>query len=259
VGKASSSKKVQRAARAAEASRGGGESRERGFPLLVGVLVLLGVGLVLAARGTREPAVAPTTGTHWHNAIEFYDCGTLQPALLGQVESSGIHTHADNLMHIEPGNSAESGTNARLKLWLDAAGAVVNESIISAPDFGTIDASLGCGGSDSVIKVARWDVDGPTGVETPLEVFTTNLDQVRLLQNRQAFTVAKVAVDEDPPPPSAAAIAQLNTNTGFPNPPPDSLPADAGLQDDGLDNAPGDDTSGSGDAPADEPAEPGAG
>ena len=210
---------------------------------------------MLAARGTREPAVAPTTGAHWHNAVEFYDCGIPQPALLGQIESSGIHTHADNLMHIEPGNSAESGTNAVLKLWLDAAGTTLNESIISAPDFGTIDASSGCGGSDSVIKLARWDVDGPTGLETPLEVVTTNLDQVRFLQDRQAFTIAKVPVDEDPPPPSADIIAQLNTNTGVPNPPSDSIPGDDGHDDDGHD----DDGDAPADAPADEPVEPGAG
>ncbi|NIR38430.1 MAG: hypothetical protein GWN79_14960, partial [Actinobacteria bacterium] len=50
MGKASSSKKVQRAARAAAASRGASERRELGFPLIVTLVILLGIGLVAVAR-----------------------------------------------------------------------------------------------------------------------------------------------------------------------------------------------------------------
>jgi hypothetical protein len=215
VGKASSSKKVQRAARAAAASRGTGEKRERGFPLLVGVLVILGIGLVLAARSTREEAVAPFTGDHWHNAVEFYDCGTLLPALVGEQTPSGIHTHSDSMAHIEPSNSAESGENARFGVWLDAAGASVTTSAISTPDFGVIEASEGCDGEPSEIVAARWDIFAAGGPAMIGDIITDNFDSIRFLGNAQGFTFARVPVGEAPPPPSQAAIDAVSTNTGL--------------------------------------------
>ena len=46
VGKASSSKKVQRAAKAAASSRGTSEKRELGFPLTIAAVVILGVACI---------------------------------------------------------------------------------------------------------------------------------------------------------------------------------------------------------------------
>ena len=239
MGKASSSKKVQRAAQAAEASRGGGERRERGFPLLVGVLILLGVGLVLAARGTRDPAVAPLLTDHWHAAIEIYDCGTVQPTLQTQTDPDGIHTHGDSMAHIHPFNSSATGEDARLTVFFEAADVRISDTTINAPDFPTIDGTSGCDGADSVLKVARWVVDGPSGIELET-VYTSDFGEIRFLQNREAFTIAKVPVGEDPPPPSDSVLAQLDSSTGVGNPEsePSQDPGPAGDGEEPADGAP---------------------
>ena len=191
MGKASSSKKVQRAARAAASSRGAGERRERGFPLLVGLVVILGVGLVLAARGSRDPAVAPLLDDHWHSAFQIYDCGELMPILTDETDPDGIHTHADGLIHVHPFNSSATGTDASLDVFFDAAGVTVNETTIEARDFQPIDASTGCGDDDAELVIARWQIDGDDGVrlEAPVLVTTYPADpgSIRFLQDREAW------------------------------------------------------------------------
>ncbi len=216
MGKASSSKKVQRAARAAASSRGTGETRERGFPILVGVIVLLGIGLVFAARETRDPVTSPLLTDHWHSAYEVYDCGTALPAIVNTNDPDGIHTHSDGLMHIHPFNSSATGTDASLGVFFDASGLSVTESGIESGEYAPIDGTSGCGDEESVIKVARWNVDGPDGLEIET-VYTSDFGDIRFLSDREAFTMAKVPVDEDPPPPSATVLAQLDTSTGSSN------------------------------------------
>lgn len=221
VGKASSSKKVQRAARAAASSRGAGERRERGFPLLVGLVILLGVGLVVAARGSRDPLVAPLLDDHWHSAFQVYDCGELQPILTDETDPDGIHTHADGLIHIHPFNSSATGDDASLRVFFDSAGVSMTDTTISSRDFDTVDASTGCDGADAELVVARWKVDGDDGVrlDTPELVATYPPDpgSIRFLEDREAFTLAKVPVGEDPPPPSDSVLDQLDASTGTTN------------------------------------------
>ena len=141
MAKASSSKKVQRAARAAASSRGTGETRERGFPILVAVVVLLGIGLVFAARGSRDEAVAPFLSDHWHSAYEVYDCGTSLPPIVNETDPDGIHTHGDGLLHIHPFNSSATGTDARLGVFFSASGLDANESTISSGEYTAIEAA----------------------------------------------------------------------------------------------------------------------
>ena len=108
VGKASSSKKVQRAAKAAASSRGTSEKRELGFPLTIAAVVILGVALVLIARESRE-VVAPTTDDHWHSAYTVYDCGMPVAEFTSTTDPDGIHTHQDGLIHIHPFNKPLDG------------------------------------------------------------------------------------------------------------------------------------------------------
>ena len=177
--------------------------------------MILGVALVLAARSTREEAIAPFTGDHWHNGVEFYDCGTVLPALAGERSPSGIHTHSDNLIHIEPSNSAESGENARFGVWLNAAGATVTPSAITAPDYAPIEVSGGCDGEPAEIVAARWDLFAEGGPVMIGDVVTDDFASIRFLENAQAITVAKVPVGEPPPPPSQVIIDAVSTNTGL--------------------------------------------
>ncbi|MEQ8840627.1 MAG: hypothetical protein RIB98_06575 [Acidimicrobiales bacterium] len=252
MGKASSSKKVQRAARAAASSRGVGEKRERGFPLLVLAIVVLGVGLVIAARSSRDEAVAPflSPTTHWHSALEITDCGEVAPTLLTQLDPDGIHTHADGLIHIHPFNSSATGTDARLGVFMDATGLRIDSDGIDATGsfdagFPPIDNSTGCDGEDSEIVVTRWIVDGSGGPELET-TYRDDFGDIRFLREREAFTVGKVPVGEDAPEPSAAILAQLDATTGTTNlesdtfdlPPLDDIDPDADPSTD--DTLPGD-------------------
>lgn len=224
MGKASSSKKVQRAAKAAASSRGASESRELGFPLVVGLIVVLGIGLVFLARENRAPASPPVIGDHWHAAYSIYDCGTERPFFQGSADPDGIHSHQDSLVHIHPFNSSATGDDATLGVLFEAMRATVSRDAITTPEAGVISTADGCDGEPAVIKVARYQVDG--GVQI-VSVFDDDFDDIQLLQDREAFSIAKVAVGENPPPPSAASLAQLDASSGSSLISTDTVPLDA--------------------------------
>src|SRR5918998_387690 len=80
MGKASSSKKVARAARAGGRSSGS-KQRNLLFPGAIGVIVLLGSGLIAYAADERksEADVAPVVNEdHWHAAFGVYICDDIR-------------------------------------------------------------------------------------------------------------------------------------------------------------------------------------
>ena len=118
MGKASSSKKVSRVART-----GGGRTTRRssgswGFPLVMGVVVVLGVlGVVFSRDAAHHSAAAdqPTVNDHWHAAYGFYICGNFLPDLPQPPNLIGLHTHGDGVVHIEPQDPVQdTGKNANL-------------------------------------------------------------------------------------------------------------------------------------------------
>ncbi|MEZ5165604.1 MAG: hypothetical protein R2695_03595 [Acidimicrobiales bacterium] len=260
VGKASSSKKVQRAARAAASSRGTGERKERGFPLLMALVVLLGIGLVVAARSSRETLIPPFVGEnledgHWHSALDVYDCGTIQPAVVNTLnDPDGIHTHGDSLIHVHPFNSSASGKSARFGVFFDAIGMKVTTDSISDPAFPTIQNDGGCAGADSEIVIGRWALGGDDGPEL-VNIYKKDFADIRFLDDGEAFTVAKVPVGEDPPAPSETSLAQLAAATGSTNIEATTVPATVAPGDTtapGTSTAPGDTTApGTSTAPGD--------
>src|SRR3954471_20783280 len=115
MGKASSSKKVARAAKAAGRP---GTGRSYGWPLLIGSVVIVGLLLIYFSRGQTEESIAPKLGDHWHAAYGIYDCGTFLPALTDQVQDkTGLHTHRDGLMHMHPFGTSYTGKNANIGNW----------------------------------------------------------------------------------------------------------------------------------------------
>lgn len=191
-------------------------------------VVILGVGLVLAARSSRESPVAPFRSDHWHSAYEVYDCGTVRSSVQTQTDPDGIHTHADGLIHIHPFNSSATGDDARLRVFFEASGLVVTADEIDATGsfdagFVPIDNSTGCDGEDSEIVITRWTVDGADGPELQT-TYRSDFADIRFLQEREAFTIAKVPVGDDAPAPSAAVLAQLDLSTGTTNLESEDLP-----------------------------------
>lgn len=83
-------------------------------------------GIALSAGGSS--ATPPRIGDHWHSSLAVNVCGEwLGPPgefLLraGTSVESGLHTHTDGFMHIEPGSSADAGDNATLGRFFENGG-----------------------------------------------------------------------------------------------------------------------------------------
>src|SRR5262245_47264640 len=101
MGKASSSKKVARAARAGGRTTKG-PKRNLGHPLAIAGIVIVGVLVVLIARNYNQEAAAttPTVEDHWHAAYGIYVCDQFLPPLTDTVaDVTGLHTHGDGVAH----------------------------------------------------------------------------------------------------------------------------------------------------------------
>ena len=226
----SSSKKVQRAARAAAASKGTPERRELGFPLALAVVAILGVALVVFARSSRTPASVPRVGNdHWHSAYAVYDCDRFLPAFTSAADPDGIHSHQDGVVHIHPWNSSAAGERADLDVFFESMGARMTDDEISGPGIGVLEAGSDCNGEPTVIRAVRFvridpDPEAP-GADDPVtglsdifeaaEEFTDDFADIRLLGDLEAFTLARVpAGAEIPPPPDARLQTALAASAG---------------------------------------------
>ncbi len=255
MGKASSNKKVARAAKA-----GGGRARAAGernlvFPAALFLVVLLGTILVVYARDNRsaEALEAPLLSDHWHSAYGFYVCDDFLPDLPEYVapQNGGNHTHGDGLMHIHPFSSARAGENATLQNWLVDAGAVLgNDGGLDDDSFAVpggetfVEGDDTCDGveGDPIVQVAIWEnVESATNGDDPA-IVTENFGNIRLAADGQAYTVAFAPEGaEIPPPPSVDEVAGASPDLGVPE---GEIPAEA--------EQPGAETPPAGDAPAED-------
>jgi hypothetical protein len=212
MGKASSAKKVARAART-----GGGRTR-RGttswvWPTLMGLVVVLGTAGIVYSRDQRQPdttrplaAAAGRAGDHWHAAIGFYICGEFAPNLPEGEDPLGIHGHGDNVVHIHPFGAAAAGKRAQLGIFFDSVGVDVSENEIDLPNQDAKRNGGKCGDRTAEVQMKVWDSRDPA-------------DQGRIVggnpadfrpQDGQLITVAFVPEGDDiPRPPSADNLDKL--------------------------------------------------
>jgi hypothetical protein len=220
MGKASSAKKVARAARAAGGKRVG-QRRNLGFPLIIIAVVLAGVALIVYAATERRAVAEPLTTDHWHAAYNINICGTIQPAnedFNGQ-DLTGIHTHGDKVIHIHPFLDSAAGQNATLGRFFDTINLTVTDDSITLPDGTTYtEGSDQCGDEDARVVVARWDsADQAAEGENPSQIYTDDFDQIRFRNDREAYTIAFLPEGDDiPAPDSIATLDQLTDVVGSP-------------------------------------------
>jgi hypothetical protein len=166
MGKASSSKKVARAAKAGGGAGAAKRSTAWMWPVAVLVIVGLGALLIFTSRQEREATAnePPTFGDHWHAAYAVNICGReLAPLRDQRGDRFGIHTHDDGLIHIHPRSSAATGERASLQVFFDEVGLEVTPDELSVPGRDTLRSGEDdCDGEPGVVQVKVWDGPGDT-------------------------------------------------------------------------------------------------
>jgi hypothetical protein len=139
MGKASSSKKVARAA-----GTGGGRTHRGRTPWtyfsLLAAVVIVGVLLTWTSRDRRLSQIntqgntPPTVGTVWNEGYAVYECGKFAPAITHAPDPYGITTgNADGIIHIHPTTKAVAGKNATLGKFASAVGMKLNAATLQVP------------------------------------------------------------------------------------------------------------------------------
>ena len=178
-----------------------------GFPVMVALVVVLGALLVFWARTDREATSAPRVGDHWHSAYDVYVCDTFRSKIVLETDPNGIHSHGAGLIHIHPFNKLASGRDAVLGEFFAAFGGFIDDQSFMLDTGETVVEGFDCGGEPAVLKVARFDADD---LSREPEILTEDLANLRLLKNREAFTIAMVPESVDPPAPRPERLSFLD-------------------------------------------------
>jgi hypothetical protein len=212
MGKASSSKKVARAARAGGRRSSGGRQRDLLFPGVIGAIVLLGVGLIAFAANDRKSSaeIEPIAfQTHWHAAYAIDICGEMQPPIPTFEQPNDIHTHGDGVIHIHPKSASAAGKNARMGVFLDGAGVELSDTKLTIGDQSWEEGKDRCDGKDAELVVAQWNDVENTDEEPAL--IRRDFRNIRFTEDGQGFTIAFVpeGTTDIPKPESAANLSTL--------------------------------------------------
>ena len=201
MGKASSSKKVARAARAAGSP---GAGRQWGWPLAIVGLVVVGVLLIAVSRSANEESEPPIIGDHWHTAYGIYNCEAFIPPLSDTVQdTTGLHTHGDSLIHVHPFSTAYTGDRATVNAWGETVGFEITETSIDAPGI-HVENGDECSDGPGTVQVMKWDSIGDEEGEL-LEGDPGDY----AMQNNEILTFAFVAEGTEIPKPDEQVLATL--------------------------------------------------
>lgn len=161
MGKASSNKKVARAAKAAGRP---GAKKNYAWPLAIGAVVVLGVVLIVASFGGGGSNAAPRIGDHWHAAYGIYHCDDyLSPARDIAGDRTGIHTHEDGLMHIHPFTSRVTGDGANIAAFGEDIGMEISDTAIKGVGIDRKNGDECPDGEPGTVRLLTWD--SPAGGE----------------------------------------------------------------------------------------------
>lgn len=199
-----STSKVAKAARASSSRRGRpGQGRNLGFPVAVGLIVLLGVLVTFAGRDRRVSAAdePPRLGVdHWHAAWGLYLCDAWGPMLYDQQgDARGVHTHDDNVIHIHPFSSVAAGERSNLGDFFNEVKLEVDDDEIVLPGGETYRNGDDCGGQPGRVVLGVWD-DANSDEQ---RLVTDDVAGTRYVNDRMAFTLAFVPEGTEVPKPES--------------------------------------------------------
>ena len=210
MGRASSSKKVARAA-----STGGGRTARGSKPLgwyaAIAVVTILGVaGIVFSRAEYRQELAAGADGSapvanrdHWHAAYGIYVCDQFLPPLTDERDPKGIHSHADGIIHIHPFVRSAAGRNATLAVFADAVNMELEDDRLEVPGGETYEAGDDdCDGKDAVVQVKVND-----------KVVTEEVANIKLNDGDLITIAFAPKAAELPAPPSAKDLSRLDPRT----------------------------------------------
>lgn len=72
-------------------------------------------------------------GDHWHAGLNVSVCGGPNYTIPEPQILPGLHSHGDNVIHIEPRRPSESGNNASLDTFFESNGLRVEADLIQIP------------------------------------------------------------------------------------------------------------------------------
>ena len=220
MGKASSKKRVQRASGAKKMAMRG-KRRPYGFYGLIGVVVIAGAGGIALSRsgGADASGARPGLQDHWHTAYAVDICGTIQPNMAQPSLLSGVHTHTDGLIHVEPfvtGSVLDRGANANLARFRDGEpGFKLTSTEVQVPGGKLMKNGDQCDGKPGKLTIRQWP-------DATADAFTdyTDPSKVKITDNG-AITIAFLAqgTTDIPKPASIANLANPNAGEGAQNMP----------------------------------------
>ncbi|HXQ60093.1 MAG TPA: hypothetical protein VN799_08335 [Acidimicrobiales bacterium] len=235
------------------AATGGGRSYRGQMPVKwygsLFLIVLIGIVSIVYSRYERQNPVAgtpPAIGTHWYAAFAVDVCGTVQPSLATNPNSTtnpGLHTDGDGVIRIEPTKSADAGNNATLARFVSdypkfalTPGSLTLPGEKARTDGQTCPKQTPDAGKKGEVQIKVWPSAQPPG---SVAATTTSDPTAIKLGNDQLITVAFVPPGNPIPKPPAAAITamlqaastagQTTTTTGVPlSTTPTTVPATTG-------------------------------
>ncbi len=219
MGKASSSKKVARAA-----STGGGRTsrgaRPWGWYLTMGMVAVMGTLAIVSSRNERQASSNPLksekprppasdkgfAGDHWHAAYGLYICDSFLGPIESDRDPQGIHTHNDGVIHIHPFTRAVSGRKATFGVFTRAVGITITEDKLEVPGDKTYNNGDKCGKKTGKVQVF---LNGEERAGDPRKI---------RLRDRDLLVIAFAPEGAEFPkkPPSEGNLDNLNDVPGSP-------------------------------------------
>ena len=228
-----------------------------GFPALIALICLLGIGVVVYARSTREALASPVQNLdHWHGVYGVYNCNAtgegdakFLPAFQSTQDDTGIHSHGDGVMHIHPFFELSSGDNAQLRHWMSEMNVEITPERISVNNQfdPAVELAAGqpCADGTGIaeIKLLHWDFDFMATAEdrTDPDVITSDFGQVKFDHDREVYMFAYVSEDTDiadlPVPPQDRFDTLNSVSQAIEYNPTQLNPVDTGVDIDDADDS----------------------